>query len=119
MTATPVDPLPTEPGVAAVSVASPGEAARGLHAARAASNVRQTIDTSVGFSIGFSIDFIIIYYSRLSGLYPSGHLMEMLRPHLSEDVVPSHEIRDLEDGAEVTVAGLVIRRQRPLARRCS
>ena len=45
--------------------------------------------------------------------------MEMLRPHLSEDVVPSHEIVDLEDGAEVTVAGLVIRRQRPLGRRCS
>ena len=54
-------------------------------------------------------------YSSL-GLYPSGHLMEMLRSQLSPDVLPSCDIVGLEDGTEVTVAGLVIRRQRPLGK---
>ena len=48
------------------------------------------------------------------GLYPNGHLMALIRPHLSSDVLSSHEVPDLSDGAEVAVAGLVIRRQRPL-----
>ena len=50
------------------------------------------------------------------GLYPRGHLMAKLRPALSADVVPSHDLPGLEDGTEVTVAGLVIRRQRPLSK---
>ena len=50
------------------------------------------------------------------GLYPEGHLMAFLRPHLDPGVTPSHEALDLEDGAQVTVAGVVIRRQRPLAK---
>ena len=52
------------------------------------------------------------YYTM--GLYPDGHLMAHVRPHLSSEVLPSHEIAGLGDGSEVTVAGLVIRRQRPL-----
>ena len=50
------------------------------------------------------------------GLYPKGHLMAMMRPHLSTDILTSEDIQGLSEGAEVTVAGLVIRRQRPLAK---
>ena len=50
------------------------------------------------------------------GLYPEGHLMAMLRPRLGPEVLPSHDVPGLEDGEEVTVAGLVIRRQRPLSK---
>ena len=50
------------------------------------------------------------------GMYPRGHLMEKLRPHLPPDVIRSIDIRDLEDGDSIRVAGVVIRRQRPLAK---
>ncbi len=53
---------------------------------------------------------------RTLGLYPAGHMMQKLRPSLGPGVTPSNEVSNLEDGAEVTVAGLVIRRQRPLAK---
>ena len=54
-------------------------------------------------------------YQTLS-LYPRGHLMAALRPRLDADVLPSHKVTELADGESVTVAGLVIRRQRPLGR---
>ena len=50
------------------------------------------------------------------GLHPAGHLMAMLRPHLAAGILSSREVPELADGTEVTVAGLVIRRQRPLAK---
>ena len=50
------------------------------------------------------------------GVYPRGHLMAHVRPHLPRDVTPSHYVPGLDDGEEVTVAGLIIRRQRPLAK---
>jgi error-prone DNA polymerase len=50
------------------------------------------------------------------GLYPRAHLMEKLRPHLPRDLVRSTDIRDLKDGTPIRVAGVVIRRQRPLAK---
>ena len=53
---------------------------------------------------------------RTMGIYPEGHLMAKLRPHLGPEVVPSDEVPHLEDGREVVVAGLVIRRQRPLSK---
>ena len=53
---------------------------------------------------------------RTLGLYPDGHLMAHMRPHLGAGVVPSNEVPGLDDGEKVTVAGLVIRRQRPLAK---
>ena len=53
---------------------------------------------------------------RTMGIYPEGHLMAKLRSHLDTEVVPSDEVPHLEDGREVTVMGLVIRRQRPLAK---
>jgi error-prone DNA polymerase len=42
--------------------------------------------------------------------------MEKLRPHLPPDLVRSADIRDLKDGTPIRVAGVVIRRQRPLAK---
>ena len=53
---------------------------------------------------------------RTLGLHPEGHLMALLRPHLPPEVLSSQQVPDLADGVEVTVAGLVIRRQRPLAK---
>ena len=53
---------------------------------------------------------------RTMGVYPKGHLMAMLREYLPSRVSSSQDILDLPDGTEVTVAGLVIRRQRPLAK---
>ena len=48
------------------------------------------------------------------GLYPDGHLMAHMRPRLRSGVLPSSEIPERDDGSDVIVAGLVIRRQRPL-----
>ena len=50
---------------------------------------------------------------RTMGLHPEGHVMSYFRDQLGDTVATSREITDLEDGTEVTVAGLVIRRQRP------
>ena len=54
-------------------------------------------------------------YQTMS-LYPQGHLMEHMRPHLSRDILPSDELPHLQEGMDVWVAGLVIRRQRPLGK---
>jgi error-prone DNA polymerase len=51
-------------------------------------------------------------YNVLS-LYPAGHIMSKLRPQFQEKLCSSKDIDQLKDGAEVTTAGLVIRRQRP------
>jgi len=51
-------------------------------------------------------------YNVLS-LYPAGHIMSKLRPQFQEKLCCSKDIDQLKDGAEVTTAGLVIRRQRP------
>jgi error-prone DNA polymerase len=53
---------------------------------------------------------------RSMGLFPQGHVMAYLRPSLPSKVLASSETLHVEDGVEVTVAGLVIRRQRPLAK---
>ena len=52
---------------------------------------------------------------RALGLYPKGHLMGMLREHLDNRVLTSQELLQLLDGTPV-VAGLVVRRQRPLGK---
>ncbi|MDQ3992441.1 MAG: DNA polymerase III subunit alpha, partial [Actinomycetota bacterium] len=41
------------------------------------------------------------------------HPLELLRPHLSPDLVPSHRLGDLDHGSDVAVAGMVVARQRP------
>ncbi len=53
---------------------------------------------------------------EVMSLFPAGHIMASLRPRFSNDVLSSQDIAGLRDGAEVTTAGLVIRRQRPLGR---
>jgi error-prone DNA polymerase len=53
---------------------------------------------------------------RTLGLFPAGHIMGMLRPHLDQQILTSQQIPDVPEGAQVTVCGLVIRRQRPLGR---
>ena len=50
------------------------------------------------------------------GLHPGGHLMKMLRPNLDAHVLASEEVPLQAEGTEITVAGLVIRRQRPLGK---
>lgn len=52
---------------------------------------------------------------RSLGLHPEGHLMAHLRDQLP-GVLTSQQVWEQEDGAEVKVAGLVIRRQRPLGK---
>jgi error-prone DNA polymerase len=47
------------------------------------------------------------------GMYPSGHVMAHLRPTLA-GVLTSQDMDGLQEGAEVAVAGLVVRRQRPM-----
>jgi error-prone DNA polymerase len=51
-------------------------------------------------------------YNLLS-LYPGGHVMAKLRPNFNRGYTTSRDIENLRDGAPVTAAGLVIRRQRP------
>ena len=50
---------------------------------------------------------------RTMGLHPNGHFMAYVRPRLGSKVMSSEEVVGLEDGTEVTVAGLVVRRQHP------
>ena len=51
-------------------------------------------------------------YGVLS-LYPTGHVMAQLRPRFNGGFCTSKDIDKLGNGAPVTAAGLVIRRQRP------
>ena len=53
---------------------------------------------------------------RILGLYPESHLMALARPYLRPGILSSRDIESKADGDIVTVAGLVIRRQRPLAK---
>ncbi len=54
-------------------------------------------------------------YNVLS-LFPAGHIMAKLRPRFKGNLCCSHDLARQADGAEVTAAGLVIRRQRPLGK---
>ena len=53
---------------------------------------------------------------RSMGVHPGSHVMAYLRASLPEKVLTSQDIEGLQDGEEVLVAGLIIRRQRPLAK---
>ncbi len=54
------------------------------------------------------------YYTL--GLYPGGHLMGFLRQYLPPHVLNSEQVLAFDEGDEVTVAGLVVRRQQPHAK---
>ena len=53
---------------------------------------------------------------RTMGLHPASHVMAYVRESLGEKVLTSDEVPFVPDGETITVAGLVIRRQRPLAK---
>ncbi|MBC8452836.1 MAG: error-prone DNA polymerase, partial [Chloroflexi bacterium] len=57
-------------------------------------------------------DRMIGEYSA-TGVYPQGHLMAKIRPHLPSNVIRSEEVRNCANGDRISVAGLVIRRQKP------
>ncbi|MDA0989048.1 MAG: DNA polymerase III subunit alpha [Chloroflexi bacterium] len=50
---------------------------------------------------------------RAMGVHPSSHVMAHMRAGLGSDVISSRDVQEMPDGAQVMVAGLVIRRQRP------
>ena len=50
---------------------------------------------------------------RVMGIYPRGHLMEFVRPHLGANVLPAEEVDRLGDGDDVMVAGWPVARQHP------
>ncbi|MDP6403130.1 MAG: OB-fold nucleic acid binding domain-containing protein, partial [SAR202 cluster bacterium] len=50
---------------------------------------------------------------RTMAVHPDGHLMAHMKERLPKEVTSSQDVPGLEDGVEVTVAGLVIRRQHP------
>ena len=53
---------------------------------------------------------------RTMGVHPASHVMAYIRESLGERVLTSDEVPSVPDGETLTVAGLVIRRQRPLAK---
>ena len=53
---------------------------------------------------------------RTLGLHPAGHVLAYLREQVCAEVATSQEVASIEDGIQITVAGLVIRRQRPLGK---
>ena len=57
-------------------------------------------------------DRMIGEYSA-TGVHPKGHLMMQVRPHLPPSVIRSDEVRNHANGDRISVAGLVIRRQKP------
>ncbi len=48
---------------------------------------------------------------RALGIYPSGHVMEFIRPTLDRGVLTAAEVYDCPDGARIRVAGWPIVRQ--------
>ena len=50
---------------------------------------------------------------RLTSLSVGVHPLELLRPHLPGEVLSSPELMEAPHGARVSVAGLVVARQRP------
>ena len=50
---------------------------------------------------------------KVMGIYPSGHLMEFVRPRLSRDVLPASAVESVDEGREVLVAGWPVARQHP------
>ena len=50
---------------------------------------------------------------RVMGIYPSGHLMQFVRPGLDPRVLPTTAIEHLDDGTEAWVAGWPVARQHP------
>lgn len=60
-------------------------------------------------------ELMLAEYKTLD-LYPSGHFMEMLRPHLDGDVLTSNQLKSKKNNQKVKTAGIVARPlQHPLS----
>ena len=53
---------------------------------------------------------------RVMGIYPRGHLMELVRPGLGPDVLPAVDVERRGDDERVVVAGWPVARQHPRGR---
>tara|TARA_Y100000590_G_scaffold169236_1_gene193874 strand:+ start:1581 stop:4679 length:3099 start_codon:yes stop_codon:yes gene_type:complete len=53
---------------------------------------------------------------RSMGVYIKGHIMKEVREKINFRLFASNEVDKMEDGSKVVIAGLVIRRQKPLAK---
>ena len=53
---------------------------------------------------------------RVMGIYPRGHLMELVRPGLGPDVLPAVDVEKRGDDERVMVAGWPVARQHPRGR---
>ena len=53
---------------------------------------------------------------RVMGIYPRGHVMEFVRPTLSDRVLATPDVDNIPEGQEVLVAGWPIARQHPRGR---
>ena len=53
---------------------------------------------------------------RVMGIYPRGHLMELVRPGLGPNVLPAVDVERRGDDERVTVAGWPVARQHPRGR---
>ena len=53
---------------------------------------------------------------RVMGIYPRGHLMELVRPGLGPGVLPAVDVEKRGDDERVTVAGCPVARQHPRGR---
>ena len=50
---------------------------------------------------------------RMTSMSVGTHPLELLRPHLPEEVMPISALPDLEHGRQIAIAGMVVARQRP------
>ena len=53
---------------------------------------------------------------RVMGIYPRGHVMEFVRPTLSDRVLATPDVDNIPEGQEILVAGWPIARQHPRGR---
>ena len=91
----------------------------GLHS-RPSRNGQMALSTSMEDAVPKLDDFSehekMAAEYRVMGVYPRGHLMEFVRPHLRPGILPAREVERLDDGDEVIVAGWPVARQHPRGR---
>ncbi|MDP7612459.1 MAG: DNA polymerase III subunit alpha [Dehalococcoidia bacterium] len=66
----------------------------------------------IHFPVESNWDLMIGEYES-TGIYTNGHIMEEIRPKLPAVIIRSNQVKFQEEQTEISVAGIVIRRQRP------
>jgi len=66
----------------------------------------------IHFPVESAWDLMIGEY-KSTGVYTNGHIMEKIRPNLPEVIIGSDQVKFQEEQTEISVAGIVIRRQQP------